>query len=154
MSGLLWIFLSARTRGWLNTLVNQFLDSHNTNKNHLHFFSAICFQGHIPRSCHHLACLCFWKLLFYFILIFKSFYIIFEGYSPFTVVKVITKYWLYSPHSTVHPWVYLTPNSLYLPLPNPCIAPPPPSPLVTTSLILYICESASFLLDSLVCCIF
>ena len=51
---------------------------------------------------------------------FPNFYTIFKGYFPFTV---ITKYWLYSPCCTMHPWAYLTPNSLYLSLP-PHIALP------------------------------
>ena len=61
----------------------------------------------------------------------------------------------YIPHVVQYILVaYLTPNGLYLLLPYPYIAPPPSlSPLVITSLF-YVCESASFLLYSLVCCIF
>ena len=47
----------------------------------------------------------------------------FKGYFPFTVIK---KYWLYSPCCIIHPWTYLTPNSLYLPLSHPYTVPPPP----------------------------
>ena len=80
----------------------------------------------------------------------KSLLYNFKGYFPFTV---ITKYWLFSPCCTIHPLAYLTPSSLCLPLPNPWVAPP----LIPTGnhyFVLYICESASFLLYSLVCCIF
>ena len=78
------------------------------------------------------------------------FYTVFKGYIPFTV---ITKYWLYSPCCTIHPRAYLIPNSLYLPLLHSCVAPPLLL-IGNHQFILYICESASFLLYSLVCGIF
>ena len=40
----------------------------------------------------------------------------FKGSFPFPC-SVITKYWLYSPCCTIHPWTHLTCNSLYFPLP-------------------------------------
>ena len=71
---------------------------------------------------------------------------IFKGYFLFIV---ITKYWLYSSHSTVHPWAYLTPNRF------PCHSPTPLlllSPNRNNQFVLNICESASLLLYSLACC--
>ena len=50
----------------------------------------------------------------FFNLIFFTFYIIFKGYLPFTI---ITKYWLHSPCCTIHPCAYLIPRILYHPLP-------------------------------------
>ena len=50
---------------------------------------------------------------------------ILKGCFPWTV---ITKYWLYSLCCTIHPWAYLTPNSLYLPLLPPAPLLPPPTP--------------------------
>ena len=83
-------------------------------------------QNRCPACC----CCCARGWVGFFFLFF--FYRIFKGYFLFTV---ITKYWFYSPCCTIHPWAYLTPNSLCLPLSHPSIAPPPSlSPLVTTSL--------------------
>ena len=69
-------------------------------------------------------------ITFTIFLIFKKciyFYINFKGYIPFTVT---TKYWLYPPCCMIHPWAYLAPNSLYLPLPLYFLS----SQVVTTSL--------------------
>ena len=44
--------------------------------------------------------------------------------SSRTFHLVITKYWLYTPHCTTHPWAYLTPNSLYHPFSHPYIVLP------------------------------
>ena len=82
------------------------------------------------------------RILFLKINYLINFYFLysFKGYFPFTV---ITKYWLYSLCCIIHPWAYLTPNSLYLPLPNPHGAPFP-LPTGNDWFVLYICESASF----------
>ena len=68
-----------------------------------------------------------WVHLFVSFLFFIQF-LKFTFHLPF-----ITKYGLYFPCCTIHPWAYLTPNSLYLALPHAYIAPPP-STLATTSL--------------------
>ena len=81
----------------------------------------------------------------------KHFNIIFIGYFPFTV---IAKYWRSSLCCMVHSWAHLIPSSLYLPLPCPYVAPSPPLPALVTTDSLSLSESASFLLNSLVCCIF
>ena len=81
----------------------------------------------------------------------KHFNIIFIGYFPFTV---IAKYWRSSLCCMVHSWAHLIPSSLYLPLPCPYVAPSPPLPALVTTDLLSLSESASFLLNSLVCCIF
>ena len=49
-------------------------------------------------------------------------------YTNFNIfsLMVITKHWLYSLCSTIHPWTYLISSGLYLPLPSPYIAFPPP----------------------------
>ena len=39
MPGFLWMFLLPRIHRWLETLINQFLGSLKTNKNHFHIFS-------------------------------------------------------------------------------------------------------------------
>ena len=50
---------------------------------------------------------------------------------------------------------YFTPNSLNLLIPYPCIAPLPCAlPTGNHQFVLYVCESTSFLYQSLVCCIF
>ena len=75
----------------------------------------------------------------------------FKGYCPFIV---ITKYWLYPPCCAIHFWVHLIPSSLYLLLLYRCFAPlllPTGNHLFG---YIYICESASFMLYSLVRCIF
>ena len=41
----------------------------------------------------------------------KNIYMVFKGCIPFTV---ITKFWLYPPCCTIHPYNYLIPNSSYL----------------------------------------
>ena len=51
----------------------------------------------------------------------------------------------------LYPWAYLTPNSLNLPPSHPCIALHHWQPLTD---VVYICEYDSFILYSLVCCIF
>ena len=66
-----------------------------------------------------------WNFLSSFFLNFLNFLHNFKGYFP---VIVITKYWPYSLCCTIHPWGYLTPSSLLLPLPHPYIAPPPVPP--------------------------
>ena len=43
--------------------------------------------------------------------IFKNCYTIFKGYTPFTV---ITKYWLYSPRCTIHPYSLSYASSYHL----------------------------------------
>ena len=71
---------------------------------------------------------------------------IFKYYTPFTD---ITEYWLYSPCCITHPWAHLTPNISYLHSPT-LILPAH----FNHWIVLYIYESASFLLYSLVCGIF
>ena len=73
----------------------------------------------------------------------------FKGFIPFIV---FIKYWLYSPCCTLYLLVYFGPNSLYVLVLYPYIAPPPATG--NHWFVLYICESPSFLLYSLVCCIF
>ena len=44
------------------------------------------------------------------------------------LLQLLQNYWLYSPYCTIHPWANLiTPNSLYLPLTHPHIAPHSPT---------------------------
>ena len=61
----------------------------------------------------------------------------------YTLVTVITKYWLYSLCCTIHPSAYLTSNNLYLPHSHPHNAPPPPTGSHKT--VLYIYETISLL---------
>ena len=66
----------------------------------------------------------------------------FKSYTPFIVIK-----YCYIPFIVQYILVvYFIPNSLYLLLPYPYIAPPPfPLPLGNHSFVFYICEYASFL---------
>ena len=82
------------------------------------------------------------NLVFFFKINFKNSYTIFT----FTA---ITKYWLYFPGCTTHPWAYLTLSSLCLDSPTPILPP-----ISNHKFVLCICELACFLLYSLLCCIF
>ena len=77
---------------------------------------------------------------------FKKFnFCIFKGYLPLTA---ITKYWLYSPCCTIHPWAYLTPK--FVP-PTPHMLPQPRPPNTLNHwFVPCTCGSASFMLYSLV----
>ena len=78
----------------------------------------------------------------------------FKGYTPFIVIK---QYWLYIPHVAQYILVAdFIRNTLYLLLPSLYVFPPPAPHLPTGDhkFVLYICDSGSFLLSSLVCCIF
>lgn len=67
------------------------------------------------------------SLFFIFFFIFILFLKLLSMYS-------YSKYWLYSPCCTIHPWACLKPNSSHLPLPHPSIASLPLPPPVSTGL--------------------
>ena len=70
----------------------------------------------VSRGCGTFSCLHKPLVLLSFSFFF-NFYIIFKDYFPWTV---ISKYWLFSPCCTVHPWACLTSNTLQLPLRPHC----------------------------------
>ena len=74
-------------------------------------------------------------------------------FTSYTTFFLIIKYWLYSSFVQYILIAYFIPNSLYLLIPYPYITPAP-FHLSTGNhqIVLYICESASFLLYYLVCC--
>ena len=94
------------------------------------------------------------QCVFYLFLFKKIVLNIFIQFSKVTLHLQLLQNIVYIPCVVQYILVaYFTPNSFYLSLLHPNIAPPL-LPTGNHQFVLYICESASFLLYSLICCIF